>query len=69
MFVIGSRERLFFKGFDNNGIAEFTLSRVNAKNYDEYQGQIDRDFEEIKEQCHLSYCRIMPYKAELVIIE
>jgi len=69
MFIIGSRENLYFKGFDNNGIAEFTLSRNSAKNYDENQGQIDLDFEEIKEQCYLADCRIMLYKTEIVIIE
>lgn len=69
MSIIGSRENLYFKGFDNNGIAEFTLSRNNAKIYDEYQGQIDIDFEKIKEQCHLSDCRIMLYKTEIVIVK
>ncbi|MCM1286642.1 MAG: hypothetical protein NC227_10860 [Bacteroides sp.] len=68
MFIIGSKESLYFKGFDNNGIAEFTLNRNNAKKYDAYQGQIDIDFEEIKEQCHLSDCRIMLYKTEIVIV-
>lgn len=69
MFIIGSRESLYFKGFDDSGIAEFTLSRSNAKLYDESKGKIDVDFREIEEQCHLSDCRIKLYKSELLTVK
>lgn len=63
MFVIYSILGLYFKGYDEDGIAEFTFSRNEAKTYDECQGQ------EVIKKLYNSSDLPKFFQVELVIIE